>query len=291
MRAGAGAAVAVMGWLTGAGLAYGQTSTFPASLDREGLLVWMQRETDIGSNQVVAVTPQALTSVVSTFPGGGGAGPRVVIRAEALSPEIVARTGAMSWHVSVNADCRARRVKLGETTGYPDRNLLGARKVLRDAELDWRTPDPGTAVEQAWRAACEPAFRGPFQSASVKLAQVDRPPEPRLETAPPVVGESAVASVVPGPRPAPAAKPSTPRSGLVAQLGAAPSDVAARALLLSLSARLQGRSTWIEKADVGGRTWYRAMAGDFADGGEAARFCGGLRASGQACFVRPGRAG
>ena len=288
MRAVAGAVGAAICWLAGAGLSWGQTSPFPASLDRETLLVWLQRETDILPAQVVAVTPQALTSVVSTFPAGSGAGPRVVIRAEALSAEIFARTGAMSWHVSLNADCQARRVKLGETTGYPERNLLGDRKVLRVAEQDWRTPEPGTAVEHAWRAACESAFRGPFQSSTVRLAQIDPPPAARSEPPPAPVIRNA-----PAPR-APATRVMTPvaparTSDLVAQLGAAPSDAAAKALIADLSGHLKGRRVWVEKADVAGRTWYRAVAGDFGDSAEAARFCADLRASGNACFVRPDR--
>jgi DNA polymerase-3 subunit beta len=39
-------------------------------------------------------------------------------------------------------------VKLGDTTGYPERNLLGERKVLRPAEADWRSPEAGTASEE-----------------------------------------------------------------------------------------------------------------------------------------------
>ena len=290
MRAVAGAVGAAICWQAGAGLSWGQTSPFPASLDLETLLVWLQRETDILPAQVVAVTPQALTSVVSTFPAGSGAGPRVVIRAEALSAEIFARTGAMSWHVSLNADCQARRVKLGETTGYPERNLLGDRKVLRVAEQDWRTPEPVTAVEHAWRAACESAFRGPFQSSTVRLAQIDPTPAARSEPPPAPVIRNA-----PAPR-APATRVMTPvaparTSDLVAQLGAAPSDAAAKALIADLSGHLKGRRVWVEKADVAGRTWYRAVAGDFGDSAEAARFCADLRASGNACFVSPDRRG
>ena len=58
MRAVAGAVGAAICWLAGAGLSWGQTSPFPASLDRETLLVWLQRETDILPAQVVAVTPR-----------------------------------------------------------------------------------------------------------------------------------------------------------------------------------------------------------------------------------------
>ena len=75
----AGAVTAAMLWLAGAGVVHGQTASFPVALEREALLVWMQRETDILPDQVVAVTPQALTSIVSRFPTGAGPGPRLVI--------------------------------------------------------------------------------------------------------------------------------------------------------------------------------------------------------------------
>src|SRR5688500_17631917 len=83
-------------WLTWGGVAAAQeTPAFPPSLEREPLLLWLQRETDIAPERVVAVTPQALTSIVSTFPATPGQGPRVVIRAEALNGDTYARTGAL----------------------------------------------------------------------------------------------------------------------------------------------------------------------------------------------------
>src|SRR4030095_2443055 len=136
-------------------------------------LAWLQRETDITPDSVVAGTPQVITAVVSSCPAGGGQGPRVVIRAEALSPETYARTGALSWHVSLTADCQGRKVKLGETTGYPERNLLGERRMLRSADPDWRRPAPGTALENAWRSACDRDFHGPLKNPNVTITQPD----------------------------------------------------------------------------------------------------------------------
>lgn len=272
-----GAALAGALWAA-AGLAAAQdAAAFPATLEREPLLLWLQRETDIMPDRVVAVTPQAITSLVSTFPASAGQGPRAVIRAEALSPDTYARTGALSWHVSLSADCGGRRVRLGETTGYPQRNLLGDRKLLRPAETDWRTPERGTALDNAWRAACEPDFKGPFATTTLRVAQ-----------------ESAPAAAAPGspgverPRPAPAApaSPAARRGGVAAQIGASPSDADARNLLANLGSSVDGRETWVEKAVVGGRTWYRAVVGGFADAGEANGFCEGLKASGRGCFVR-----
>lgn len=300
-----GIAVAMLaGWVSATQAVQARTSTFPAALEREVLLVWLQRETDILPSQVVAVTPQAITAIVSNFPAGDGPGPRLVIRAEALSAEVFARTGAMSWHVSLNADCQNRRVRLGETTGYSERNLLGARSVLREAEVGWRAPEPGTALEHAWRAACDSTFTGPFRSASVKLAQADATPTQAVAEAVPVVQTartSSPAAATPPATPAKAAAPAKPPPAVRApsagvprlsvQLGAMASDPAARSLLIGLSARLQGLPTWVERADMEGRVWHRAMAGGFADAAEAARFCANLKAAGVSCFVRNGRAG
>ena len=193
-----------------------------------------------------------------------------MIRAEAVSQEAFARTAALSWQVTLTADCKAGRVRLGETIGYDQRNLRGERRQLRVADAEWRTPDAGTALDFAWRTACDPQFRGPFQ---MKVAQAEAPTATsRAPMAP--------------------ASPAAPRApGVVAQVGAAGSDAEAKALLAAMEPALGGRAAWVERAVVGGKTWHRAVVGDFADAGEAARFCAELKAAGRGCFVRPGRQG
>lgn len=291
-KAGVGMAVLAAGWLLGLDLAAAAT-TFPASLEREPLLLWLQRETDILPNQVVAVTPQALTAVMSSVSAGDDQAPRLVIRSEALTSEVVARAGAMSWQMTLSADCQGRRVKLGETIGYPQRNLLGGRRSLRPADADWRAPGPGTALEHAWRAACEPGFGGPFRAPAVTLAEVDGAAAPPAASvaAPLQASAPAPAAIAAAPAPvtprAPSVMPSR-KTGLAAQVGAGASEADARALLRALAAPIADRPTWVETAEVGGRVWRRAMVGGFADASEAARFCVGLRSSGRACFVRVG---
>ncbi|RAK62476.1 SPOR domain-containing protein [Phenylobacterium kunshanense] len=278
-------------WLAGGLAAAQEAPTFPASLEREPLLAWLQRETDIMPERVIAVTPQAVTSVVSTFPASGAQGPRLVIRAEALNAESHARAGALSWHVSISADCQGRRVRLGDTTGYPQRNLLGERMLLRSGDADWRTPDAGTALDFAWRAACDPKFQGPFQSARMRVAQADGPMVTAPPQAPAPVAEVSPAIATPppaAPRPDPAP---VARGGMVAQVGAGASEAEARGLLVALESVTGGRPTWVERAVVGGRTWHRAVVGGFSNAAEAGQFCAGLKAAGRDCFVRPGRGG
>jgi cell division protein FtsN len=188
----------------------------------------------------------------------------------------------------MSADCDGRKVRLGETTGYPQRNLLGERKMLRPAETDWRTPEPGTALENAWRAACESEFRGPFQAAGVKIARTDQPPAaqpaaaaaaapPRAVPPPPAAG--------PAPRPAaPPAAPAPSRGGAVSvQVGAFADQGEAAKIAERLAA---GRPRIVEQAVVGGRTWYRAVVAGFASVGDAQQFCAARKAAGGVCFVR-----
>ena len=258
--------------------------SFPRSMERDALLAWLQRETDITPERVVAVTPQAITAIVSTFPAGGGQGPRVVIRAEALNGETYARTGALSWHVSLNADCQGHRVRLGDTTGYPERNLLGERRVLRAAEADWRMPEPGTALENAWRAACDGKFLGPFQAAGLKVAQVDpAAPPPPAAAAPAPPAKAPVAAKAP-----PAKAPMVASGGaLSVQIGSFPDQASAKAALARLG---DGQPHGTEQAQVAGRTWYRAVVSGFASPEAAARYCEARKAKGGVCLVR-GRAG
>ena len=292
--------------MAAAGVATAQAPpSFPPAFEREPLLTWLKRETDITPERVVAVTPQVVTAVVSTFPSGGGQGPRVVIRAEALSPETHARTGALSWHVSMTADCAGHRVRLGETTGYPERNLLGERRVLRPPEPDWRVPEAGTALDNAWRLVCDRTFVGPFQDGANHVTRDDAPPPeasapaaaapaaPPPATAPPVTAPPVTAPPPKPPR-APRATPistaaqapaAPPRGagGVAVQVGSYPDVASANAALATLR---DGRAHGVEQAKVGGRTWYRVVVSGFATAAEAAYYCSQHQAAGGACFVR-----
>lgn len=316
-------ALALVGW---AGCAWAQGASqprFPDGLDRESLLVWLKRETDITPSQVVAVTPPAVTALVSTFPAAGDGAARVVIRAEALSPDTYGRTGALSWHVSLSADCAHRRLRMGETTGYTERNLLGERRTLRPADTVWRAPEPGTALESAWQAACDPAFHGPLsESGAIITAGSDSPmrkvralegsreyaaevtpPRPapaRVVTAPPLptkappksrsltIAKAQTPPTLKGLIPARAMIATSPKpqsaGSVMAQLGAYGSESQARAVLVGVKSKLGGHATRIETATVDGKIWRRALVTGFTDSAQASRFCASLKA--QACFAR-----
>lgn len=281
------------GWLMAGGTAAAAAPVFPTSLQREPVLAWLKQQTNITPDRVLAVTPQGVMAIVSSTPPSKGHGPRVVLRTEVLNMETYTRTTALSWQVSVVSDCTTGRVQNGETTGYAQRNLAGPGRSLRPAEIDWRMPEKGSGMEAAWLAACDPNFKGPFGNA-LNVAQAGGP-APVAEAAPPPTKAPTVpAKAPPVAAPAKAAavpSPARATSGLVAQVGSSISEADAKGLLTKLGPAAAGHPTRLEKAEVDGKTWYRAVVGGFAGPGDAAKFCATLKSAGRACFVRAGRSG
>ena len=313
-------------WIAVAGAACGTlwaaapavAQTYPAALEGEALTSWLRRETDITPQQVVAVSPSTVTAVISTYPSVDPLGLRVVLRAEAVSALAQSRDGVLSWHVSVQTDCAGHRVRMGETTGYKDRNLIGDGRMIRPLETQWRTALPGTPLDAVWRLACDRTFRRPLapQMESIALAgsagaiktapreiraiepppsatPSSPPPAAPPRTAPPIVRTTAPA---PPPRSMPtrptAALPPPTGGGAVVQIIAAGSQAEAQRALDGLRVRfarqVDGRRGRIEPVQTDGRTLYRALVTGFGSRAEAVRACEGLKAGGQACFVRAG---
>ena len=79
-------------------------------------------------------------------------------------------------------------------------------------------------------------------------------------------------------------------SSATVQIGAMATRPAAEALLASLRTRfasaMNGLSTTVNPATVGGKTVYRALITGFARAADANQFCGDMKASGVACLVR-----
>ena len=89
---------------------------------------------------------------------------------------------------------------------------------------------------------------------------------------------------------APAAA-STGGAGSYVQVSSQRSEGEAQAAFRSLQAKfpdqLGGRQSAIHKVDLGAKgTYYRAMVGPFANGGEASQLCSSLKAAGGQCLVQ-----
>jgi len=295
-------------------------ATFPAVVDRAGLVTWLRQETDIAPSQVVAVSPSAVTAVLGTIETTAPNGLRMALRAEAIDPKVGDREGVLSWHMLVEVDCPGRKLRQGPTTGYVGRNLLGEGRQIRPGSAAWIAPPPGAQLENVWRAAGEAGFERPLAPPhSVSIAQAATPAAavtPPLPLRPMLVGDArpwtpaaapkaaapvqkapppplqALAAPAPAPLRAMAAvtQPPAPHSAVAVQLGAMATLAAAEALLADIKGRFMGAlpdlSTTVAPASGRGRTVYRALVTGFSRDADAGQFCKGLKTSGLACFVR-----
>ena len=263
--------------------AHGETS-YPAALDAASLSAWLAKATDIAPGRVVAVSPSAATAVIASTPARGG-GVQLLLRAEALTPEAAARTGLLAWEMRLEVDCRGGQVRAGATAGFLSRRAEGEPISVAPAQADWRRPLPGTALEAAWRAVCDPRFRPPLAATGTRIASsaagAAAVASPSLPGA--AGGRTASAQIAPEPRPH--------RQGRrAAQVVSSPDEAETRRSLGALRSRfagqLAGLDTRIEPAQVRGRTVFRGLVAGFATHDDAEAFCQSLKSHGQDCLAR-----
>jgi hypothetical protein len=263
--------------------------TYPSALDNDTLSAWLRKETDIDPDSVVAVTPESVVAVLQSRIVEGGVA--MIVRGEVLTPQAMARDKVASWHETVQVDCATGRIQQGVTTGYAARNLLFDGGPIREADKAWSKPRPGDPLDQIRRAACEKDFRGPLTAGAPPQEQQAPPPQKREPPKPAPKPEAPK----PAPEPAPsAATPPQTRATAVkpisVQVAAAAGETEASDLLARLKARqpqaMAGLDTRVVRAEVKGRTVFRALVVGFADRAAAVRLCQALKATDQACFVR-----
>ncbi len=201
-----------------------------------------------------------------------------MIRAEALNAETYQRDRRALLACLDERGLRGTPVRLGETTGYKQRNMLGDRKALRAAETEWRTPEAGTALDAAWRSTCQAGLQGTLPDLRLEggaVGQSAGDPDPRhirSETRPQRrrLGPSAAA---------------TPGGGTVVQVGASKSEADARALHRR-PARQSGRPPGLGRDGAGRRPrpGGASLVGGSRTRPTRARFCAGLKAAGRGCL-------
>lgn len=255
--------------------AQGPLGDFPAALDRGTLTEWVKQRTDLTPASVVSVSPMnlmALTAIDRPEPYVRGRY-RVQLQAEVINADAVAATGRSSWTAGAEVDCLERRIRLGAIREYSRRQLQGLARETPATEA-WTYPAIGTNLHNVVRAVCDADYRRPLTAGPVEAA----PPPP----APPATPYTPRLSQ---------AEPSGPPGIAAVQVTASADEVSARAALGALRARfadqISGLSARVVRADVGGRTVYRALLSGFPTRERAQQLCRTLQASGQDCFLRP----
>ena len=266
------------------------TAPYPASLDGPTLTAWLRQANDIAPEQVVAVSPSAATAILDRIPPTRGRA-EVRLRALALTPQSASRSGVAAWEMQLQVECRTGDVRLGATTGYPSRENRDEEVTLSAGDDRWRKPQPGTVLESAVRAVCDPKFRPPLAASTHRIAQAPAPGKPAKITKP-ALRPRAAPSAAAASRDAVAKEPALPapaRGGKGAiQVVSSPDEAETRATLSRLKRRygLNGYPTKVEPANVGGRTTYRGVIAGFASRSDALSFCRTLEKRGQDCLAR-----
>jgi len=299
-------------------------TTYPASLDRQELLDWMKRETDIQPGSVVAVSHLAMIAIMQTLPVTSPQGYEVTVRAEILDPDFAGHEQLLSWHATIKLDCAGRSASVGEATGHAQRNLLGEGHPVEVTAKGWKPVVEGSMQGQIWRARCDRTFTQPLAADEVK------PPPPAAAPAPAPVTQPAAPVPRPAPTPAPSPAPLAPTRAAAppapqtiapkitapqsvspkiappkavtsataattavrssAQILAAPTAAEAQRALDLLKTRhadlMAGLRTAVVAVQAGTVTHHRAIVTGFKAPGDASRFCQQLTATGGKCLVR-----
>ena len=206
---------------------------------------------------------------------------------------------------------RQRRDRQRAEKGSHHRNssgpACGRRGAINDVSrgsacgpLRRRAPPPLRHVlyrirPQTRKRARRPRQRGPLHRhvrrrlhrATAPLSLNPNAAPSRAAPVPAPAAPARTASVAPQ---APAAA-STGGAGSYVQVSSQRSEGEAQAAFRSLQAKfpdqLGGRQSAIHKVDLGAKgTYYRAMVGPFANGGEASQLCSSLKAAGGQCLVQ-----
>jgi cell division protein FtsN len=188
-------------------------------------------------------------------------------------------------------------IQIGYTEGQPmpiepgtNPPAAGNPNFTARPEAPVARPAPGTApalpapvvVNQALPTKAGPTVVTPPAAALPKVAPVEAKPVAKVEAkpAPKVEAKPEAKAEV---RPAASGSPQV-------QIGAFSSDALAEqswnGVASKIPGRIAGKTLHVEKADVGGKTYHRALVGGFTSRADADSFCSALKAQGGDCSVR-----
>jgi len=201
-----------------ASTAWAADVTYPPSRSLADVAAWLQRDTPLRPDQIVDVSPQAVTAVTAASPMGQTRGFLASISSEAVDPQMLAHDGIASWTIPVEIDCDRRLVRLGVMTGFKSRDLVSEPRKVREADTEWVNPTSTAPLGAAIRALCDRDFHRPL-AGKIKAANRSGPepkpgPPPIVEVRPRKVAEAAKAPPADGagqsPSGATASPPATP---------------------------------------------------------------------------------
>jgi hypothetical protein len=207
------------------------------------------------------------------------------LRGEALTPQFTKVIQGRSSLATLDVNCTTSSALIHQTRIYSKANLTGEVTVLAGSGT-WITPPKTAYLSEAIDAICRADFTRPLRDGPATVMAAASPtktPVPAAKPAPSAIVAKPVTPVTPLVTPAKV-------GGAEVQIVAAASAEGAETTRQQVAQRLPqitaNRPFRIEKAVVGGRTYYRGLFGGFSDRASAATFCRTLSASSIGCLVK-----
>jgi len=173
-------------------------------------------------------------------------------------------------------DQQGLQIGYAEGTPLPEQSTPAGAAPTFAARPEAPAARPAPTTTTSAPVVAQPISPSPAAKASASM------PTPKPAEAPrPVAKVEPKAVVTPAPRPS---------SGPSVQIGAFSSDAQAEQSWNGVASRVPGRiagkTLRVEKAEVDGKIYHRALVGGFTSGADADSFCAALKAQGGDCSVR-----
>ena len=264
-----------------------ETEGYPTARTPEAIRTWLKRSTSLAPAQVISIGADMVVGFAQT----GSLDPvtghikGAELRGEALTPQFTKVIQGRSSLATLDVNCTTSSALIHQTRIYSKANLTGEVTVLAGSGT-WITPPKTAYLSEAIDAICRADFKRPLRDGPATVMAAASPtktPVPAAKPTPPAVVAKPVTPVTPLVTPAKV-------GGAEVQIVAAASAQGAETTRQQVAQRLPqitaNRPFRIEKAVVGGRTYYRGLFGGFSDRASAAAFCRTLSASSIGCLVK-----
>ena len=255
-----------------------ETEGYPTARTPEAIRTWLKRSTSLASAQVISIGADMVVGFAQT----GSLDPvtgyikGAELRGEALTPQFTKVIQGRSSLATLDVNCTTSSALIHQTKIYSKANLNGEVMTLPGSGT-WITPPKTAYLSEAIDAICRADFKRPLRDGPATVVAVTSPWKAPVAVAKPVTPVTPL--VTP-------AKVGGAEVQIVAAASAEGAETTRRQVAQRLPQITANRPFRIEKAVVGGRTYYRGLFGGFSDRASAATFCRTLSASSIGCLVK-----
>ena len=255
-----------------------ETEGYPTARTPEAIRTWLKRSTSLAPAQVISIGADMVVGFAQT----GSLDPvtgyikGAELRGEALTPQFTKVIQGRSSLATLDVNCTTSSALIHQTKIYSKANLNGEIMTLPGSGT-WITPPKTAYLSEAIDAICRADFKRPLRDGPATVVAVTSPSKAPVAVAKPVTPVTPL--VTP-------AKVGGAEVQIVAAASAEGAETTRRQVAQRLPQITANRPFRIEKAVVGGRTYYRGLFGGFSDRASAATFCRTLSASSIGCLVK-----